>query len=110
MKSVTVEVLFIRGCPNHVPAVHHALEALRQEGFPAEVVEREIGDTGAPVIGFLGSPSIRVGGRDVERAVRGCEAAGYSCRRYVHEGKPSGVPPVEWIRNAIREEAGDRQP
>lgn len=106
MNGPTVEVLFIRGCPNHAPAVRQAREALREEGFAAEVVEREVGDTGAPVAGFLGSPSIRVDGRDVERAVRGWEAAGYSCRRYVHEGKPSGVPPVQWIRDAIREAVG----
>ena len=52
-----VEILYLLGCPNHVPAVDRVREVLRQEGTPAEMVEVEVKDAAtAQQVGFLGSP------------------------------------------------------
>jgi hypothetical protein len=106
-----VEILYFSGCPNHIPAVDRVREVLAQEGMPAEMVvetvEVEIKDAAAAQqVGFLGSPSIRVDGQDVEPAVRGARAFGMMCRTYIDGGRRAGVPPPEWIRTAVREAKG----
>jgi hypothetical protein len=99
-----VEVLYFSGCPNHVPAVDRVREVLAQEGTSAEMVEIEVKDAAtAQQVGFLGSPSIRVDGQDVEPAVRGERSFGMMCRTYYDGGRRAGVPPPEWIRAAVRE-------
>ncbi len=99
-----VEVLYFSGCPNHVPAVDRVREVLAQEGTSAEMVEIEVKDAAtAQQVGFLGSPSIRVDGQDVEPAVRGERSFGMMCRTYYDGVRRAGVPPPEWIRAAVRE-------
>src|SRR5712691_8602010 len=66
-----VDILYFSGCPNHVPAVDRVREVLKQEGTPADMVEVEVKDAAtAQQVGFLGSPTIRVDGQDVEPAAR----------------------------------------
>jgi hypothetical protein len=106
-ESMKVEIFYFSGCPNHVPAVDRVREVLAQEGTPAEMIEVEVKDAAtAQQVGFLGSPSIRVNGQDVEPAVRGARAFGMMCRTYIDGGQRAGVPPPDWIRAALREAKG----
>ena len=99
-----VEVLYFSGCPNHEPAVERVREVLEQEGAAADVVQVEIRDpVMARDVGFLGSPTIRIDGQDVEPEARGARGLGMCCRTYAAGGKRMGVPPSEWIRAAIKE-------
>jgi len=99
-----VEILYFSGCPNHHPAVGRVQEALEQEGASAEMVEVEIKDAAtARTQGFLGSPSIRINGRDVEPGAKPVQVFGLTCRTYTDEGRRSGLPPIKWIRAAVRE-------
>ena len=99
-----VEILYFAGCPNHEPAVDCVREVLAQEDTQADLVEVEVRDVAtAQRIGFLGSPTIRVDGQDVEPAARAERAFGLSCRTYIDGGRRAGVPPPEWIRAAVRE-------
>jgi Domain of unknown function (DUF2703) len=99
-----VEVLYFAGCPNHPPAVNRVREALRAEGVTANVFEVEVKDAdSANAVGFLGSPTIRINGQDVELAARSAQGFGWMCRTYTGYGSRAGVPPVEWIRAAVRE-------
>ncbi len=102
-----VEILYFSGCPNHVPAVDWVREVLKQEGTPADMVEVEVKDAAAAQqVGFLGSPTIRVDGQDVEPAARADCAFGMMCRTYIDGGRRASVPPPEWIRAAVREAKG----
>ena len=102
-----VEILYFSGCPNHALAVESVREVLRQEAAPADIVEVEVKDTAAAQeVGFLGSPTIRVDGQDVETAVRAGGAFGMTCRTYIDGGRRAGIPPLEWIRAAVREAKG----
>jgi len=102
-----VEVLYFSGCPNRVPAVDRVREVLAQEGTSAEMVEVEVKDAAAAQqAGFLGSPSIRVDGQDVEPAARAVRTFGMMCRTYIDDGRRAGLPPPEWIRAAVREARG----
>jgi hypothetical protein len=68
------------------------------------VVEIAVNDADtARSIGFLGSPTIRIDGQDVELSARSAQTFGLTCRTYVAGGRRAGVPPIEWIRGAIRE-------
>ena len=102
-----VEILYFSGCPNHAPAVDRVREVLAQEAAPAEMIEVEVTDAAtAQQIGFLGSPSVRVNGQDVEPAARAARSFGMSCRTYTDGDRRAGVPPQEWIRTAVREARG----
>ena len=79
-------------------------EVLAQEAAPAELVEVEVKDIGsARQTGFLGSPTIRIDGQDVEPAARTIREFSLCCRTYIDGGRRLGVPPHDWIRAAIRE-------
>jgi hypothetical protein len=106
-----VEVLYFAGCPNHNPTLELVRDVLREEGTRAEVVQVEVKDEAtAQAMGFLGSPTIRINGRDVESAAPAAPAFGMSCRTYMDGGLRTGVPPREWIRAAVREERRSGQP
>ena len=98
-----VEVLYFQGCPNHGPAVERVRTVLDDEGISADVQQIEVNDAAAAeALGFLGSPTIRVNGRDVEPSVV-VVPIGLSCRMYVHGPDCSeGVPPTDVIRRAVR--------
>ena len=68
---MTIEVLYFEGCPNHRPTVDRVREILERLGLEEEVVEVEIrGLEDARHLKFLGSPSVRVDGVDIEPAAR----------------------------------------
>jgi hypothetical protein len=102
-----VEILYCSGCPNHRSAVDRVREVLQQEGTSADMVEVEVKDgAAAQQVGFLGSPSIRVDGQDVEPLAREVRAFGMMCRTYIDGGRRAGLPAPEWIRAAVREARG----
>jgi hypothetical protein len=92
-----IEVLYFAGCPNHPPAVERLRTVIEQEGVSAEIIEREVTDP-ASTAGFLGSPTIRVNGMDIDPAQRGAASIGLACRCY-----QEGLPSVEMIQAALRE-------
>jgi hypothetical protein len=103
-----IEVFYSSGCPNRAPAVDRVREVLQQEGTAADLVEVEVADpSAAERVGFLGSPSIRVNGQDIEPAAREARGFGMMCRTYVDDGQRVGVPPSEWIRAALRAAQGE---
>jgi copper chaperone CopZ len=98
-----IEVLYFSGCPNHAPAVERVKEALRAEQMSAEIVEIEVLDAEmARRQKFLGSPSIRVNGLDVEPEARSRDGFGIMCRTYADGSGRSGLPSLELIRAALR--------
>ena len=105
-----VEALYFDGCPNHKPALDRVLEVLKEEGISAEISEMNIPDArAARAAGFLGSPSIRINGVDVEPAARSSKQFGMMCRTYMEGGKRVGLPSRKVIRAALRE-AAEAQP
>ncbi len=98
-----IEILCFAGCPHIDLATARAREAVRITGVEAEIVSVPIEDAErASAARFLGSPSVRVDGVDVERAARGdSDAYGLRCRIYIEDGKTEGAPPVSWICAAL---------
>lgn len=50
---------------------------------------------------FLGSPTLRVEGRDVEPGAEARTDFGLSCRLYPTSSGPPGVPPEQWVAAAL---------
>ena len=94
-----IEVLYFQGCPNHKPAVARVRSLMREQGIDATVAEIEIRDAeAAKSERFLGSPSIRVNGLDIDPGARTATGAGFACRFYT-----DGLPTEDMIRAALRE-------
>jgi len=99
-----IEVLYFDGCPNRAPAVERLREVLKEEGLTVETIEINVTDQAtAQAVEFLGSPTIRIDGLDVEASARSSRTYGMTCRTYLNSGKREGVPSRDVIRSAIKE-------
>lgn len=100
---MTVEFLYWEGCPSHPEARELLEEVLEARGVDATVDVREVRtQEEARALGFPGSPTIRVDGRDVDPA--GAEdPPSLSCRIYhLPNGRVSPVPTREQIEEAMQ--------
>lgn len=99
-----IEILYFDGCPNHRPAVERVKAIVKQEGVAAEISQVNVPDEAtAQAVGFLGSPTIRIDGLDVEPLSRFSRKYGWMCRTYTDGGGIEGLPSRELVRAAIRE-------
>jgi hypothetical protein len=98
-----VEVLVFEGCPNLEASIAAARVAIGLANVDADVrVVRVVTDGDAKRLRFLGSPTVRVDGRDVEAGTKDRVDYGLQCRVYSVEGRYHGTPPVDWITAALR--------
>jgi len=98
---VKVEVLYVADCPTHPAAVRLVQEVLSAEGVEAEIHEVLVRDEGmANELGFCGSPTIRINGRDVAGEPQDARSFALSCRVYPGS-KQVGLPPVEVVHRAV---------
>lgn len=101
-ESVNVEVFYFRGCPLHEPAVERVKSVMKEQGIAAMVAQVEVTDAeAAEAVGFLGSPTIRVNGLDIDPASRSARGGGFACRCYA-----GGLPSEDMIRAALFEAQG----
>jgi hypothetical protein len=100
-----IEVLYLRGCPHVDGLGEHIEQLVNQHGFHERVIWRCIhSDAHAQVEQFLGSPTVRVNGRDVEPAAGQRRGYGLACRIYPGA---AGVPSDKWILGALRKSPRD---
>src|SRR5260370_20495468 len=99
-----VQLFYFDGCPNHSHALDRLRQILRQEGLAEHVEEINVtSPEQAQALAFLGSPTIKINGEDVEPAARASQAYAMACRTYPNAGQPEGLPSEETIRAALRE-------
>ena len=98
-----IEILYVGGCPHHAGTLALVREILDGAGIAAAIEEVEVRDSEmARAIGFLGSPSIRIDGQDIEPAMSERHDFGLSCRVYANAAGYSGIPARELILEALR--------
>jgi uncharacterized protein DUF2703 len=98
-----VEVLYVAECPSHPAAVKLVKDILAAEGIATEIHEVLVADQRmAKELRFLGSPTIRINGRDVAGESQTAQTFGLSCRLYAGS-KNVGLPPAEMIHHAVVE-------
>jgi hypothetical protein len=107
---VTIELLYFDGCANHARLLERLPSLLDRAAVTTELTLRRINDAAdAERERFLGSPTLRVDGCDVEPGADDRRDYGLTCRIYRTAGGPSGLPDDEWIIAAIsrREQRSD---
>jgi hypothetical protein len=99
-----IELLYFEGCPNHLPAMEMLREILDSLSRVDQIHQVEVRTQAeAEAIRFVGSPSIRIDGSDIEPWARTAKEFGLSCRTYRDGPQHGGVPSRELLRRAIME-------
>ena len=102
MTRPLVEILYFDGCPNHHAACELVDRVIGEVCGEAEVRLVNVADEeSARRARFLGSPSIRVNGRDIEPSADGRAEYVLSCRLYRTEQGFAGQPDEAWLRDAL---------
>ncbi len=102
-----VEVLYFDGCPNHEPAVALLERLSRELGIEPELRLVNVADQEtAERLRFLGSPTIRVGGTDVDPLTEERTDYALSCRVFRTEVGIEVQPDERWVREALLRETG----
>ena len=103
-----VRFLYYEECPSHEQALERLREVMAEEGIPreVEVVEVETEEQ-AHELRFVGSPTIRVDGQDIDPP--GDPRYGLTCRAYrLEDDRISPLPSRDMIRHALRTAAKSR--
>ena len=99
-----IEILYFDGCPNRAPTVDLARDVITELGLDVEIQEVAIrNESDAERMRFIGSPSVRVDGADIEPGADAKGQFGLGCRMY----GSSGIPPVTLMLDAIRQGGSD---
>lgn len=100
--TTKIELLYFDGCPSYERLLPHLRGLLDQAGVTARLDLRRVESAEEALrLRFLGSPSVRVDGRDVERAAQDRADYGLKCRLYRTSDGTTGMPPDDWILRAI---------
>ncbi len=100
--------MIVEDCP-HAEAAAELVSMVALELDAAVDVRRTVVETldAASRLRFLGSPTVRVNGVDVEPGAAERSDFALSCRLYRTQSGPARVPAAEWIGTAIAAAAGN---
>lgn len=97
------ELFYFDDCPSYEQAAANLKEALRLEQLPETVEMVPVtSEEDARRKRFIGSPTIRIDGVDLEGPEVENRGYGYGCRVYSSNGSFAGWPSVEQIRSTLR--------
>lgn len=109
MRTRHIEVLVFDGCPSVDIVLDRVRGAIASANVPADVrLVRVQGEADAKRLRFLGSPTVRVDGVDIDRVAEHGDDFGLRCRVYSVGGRLEGAPPIDWITSALRGETIQR--
>jgi hypothetical protein len=100
-----IELLWWEGCPSWPRALDELRAVVGEAGLDPDSIERvHVGsDADAERLGFVGSPTIRIDGEDIEPPSDG-DVVGLACRLYrLRDGLASPTPDPADVRDALRE-------
>ena len=101
-ETVRVEVLYFEGCPSH-EALMARLPGLMARAGVDELIEFRAVESvrAAEQERFLGSPTLRIDGQDVEPAASRRSDFGLKCRLYPSAAGLRGAIPDEFVLDAL---------
>jgi hypothetical protein len=101
-ETVRVEVLYFEGCPSH-EALMARLPGLMARAGVDELIEFRAVESprAAEQERFLGSPTLRIDGQDVEPAASQRSDFGLKCRMYPSAAGLRGAIPDEFVLDAL---------
>jgi hypothetical protein len=105
---VQVSFLYYEECPSHDLALERLREVMVEDGIPSEVeVFKVETEEQARELHFVGSPTIRIDGRDIDPPTDPRYAL--TCRVYrLEDDRISPLPSKDVIRRALRAPARNR--
>jgi hypothetical protein len=105
-----VEILYFEGCSNHEPALALVERVDRELGTDADVRRVNVPDQeAAERLRFLGSPTVRVDGIDIDPHAEQRADYALSCRVFTTEHGRAGQPDERWIRDALTNAANTKR-
>ena len=97
--KMKIELLYFNSCPSYKQALANIKAALKEKNLQAELIMVNVeSEEKAQRVGFQGSPSVRINGKDLEDRDEGFS---FSCRLYTVNGKPAVAPSKEAIITKI---------
>jgi hypothetical protein len=105
--TVNLEILYTPGCGRWRRVAETARAIGRREGIRVRVTGVPV-ETQTEAVGhrYLGSPTLRVHGRDVEPGAESLDLYGLGCRTYIGPRGTAHEPPEELVAAALRRAAG----
>ena len=104
---MNIELFYFDGCPNHERALEIIKQALLDCDLKADIKRVNIKDEqDATAKRFLGSPSVRIDGRDLEMVDELNVTYFMRCRRYRDGEKIIGYPPKQLVMDMLRRASG----
>lgn len=98
-----VEVLYFDGCPGHETLLPRLRDLMDQEGVDAPIELKSIKSAQtAERERFLGSPTLRINGEDVDATAGSRADFGLKCRLYATADGLQGAIPDELMLASIR--------
>jgi len=95
-----IDILYFDGCPNHAPTVARVQQVLADLALQAEVQHIAVASNEDAIQQcFLGSPTVRVNGVDIDPGAHDWTEYSLSCR--IYPGM-AGLPPDDMIRAALQ--------
>jgi glutaredoxin len=105
--KTSVEILSFVGCPHREPAIELVEQVARELQLEPDVRVVDVEDHHiAERLQFLGSPTIRVQGRDIEPGADDRREYALTCRLYRTEQGACALPDPRWLRDALVSIAG----
>lgn len=97
-----IKFLFYEDCPSHEDALERLRALIEREGVDASITVMEVKtEEQAKELKFIGSPTIRIEGRDIDPPPADAHY-GLTCRAYtLSDGRISPLPSEDMIRNAL---------
>ena len=97
-----VELLYFEGCPSFAELLPRLKQLIAEEGIEEQVELRRVETPEeAERERFLGSPTVRIDGEDIDPTANGRDDFGIECRLYRTDDGLERTPPQEWIRAAL---------
>lgn len=105
MTDQKIQILTFEGCPNRAGAIAFVDRVVAASGVSATVEVVDVADPAQAVaLRFLGSPTIRVGGVDIEPGAGERDDFALACRVYRTEAGLQGLPDPNLLELALAAE------
>jgi hypothetical protein len=99
---VKIELLYFRDCHVYKTALENIQEVIKEKELDTEVDLREIkNDKQALRDKFLGSPTVRINGIDIDPSAQKINKYSMTCRLYLENSVVNELPSKRMIRQAI---------